>query len=98
MHKINKETPLVLNVARSRSQGGVDDSDKELFILMKSIVDADFPPATEPMLLALYKRCWEEKRKIRYRETKNGSIIIDFPKMNPLLRLFGEIALRFTRG
>lgn len=29
MHKINKETPLVLNVARSRSQGGVDDSDKE---------------------------------------------------------------------
>ena len=75
----------------------VDDSDKELFIMMKSIVDSGFPDAVEPMLLELYKQCWLKKRKIRYREYGTGTIYIDFPKMNPILRLFGEIALRFTR-
>ena len=75
----------------------VDDTDKELFIMMKSIVDAGFPEAADPMLVALYKQCWLKKRKIRYRERGEGTVYIDFPKMNPLLRLIGGILLVFTR-
>ena len=75
----------------------VDDSDKELFIKMKSIVDCGFPEAVDPMLLELYKQCWQKKRKIRYREIGESTIFIDFPKMNPILRLFGEILWRLRR-
>ena len=84
------------NIPYSERNFIVDDSDKELFIMMKSIVDAGFPEAVDPMLLELYKQCWLKKRKIRYKEVGDSTVYIDFPKMNPLLRLFGAIALRFT--
>ena len=76
----------------------IDDSDKELFIMMKSIVDSGFPPALEPMLISLYKKCWEKKKKIAYREIGQNTIFITFPPINPIMRFFGGILLRFTRG
>ena len=75
----------------------IDDSDHDLFIKMKSIVDCGFPEAVDPMLLELYKTCWNKKRKIRYREYGDSTIYIDFPKINLLLRFIGSILLRFTR-
>ena len=76
----------------------VDDSDKELFIKMKSIVDCGFPEAVDPMLLELYKICWTKKRKIAYKEIGESTIYIHFPKINPIVRFFGEILWRFKRG
>ena len=74
----------------------IDDSDKELFIKMKSIVDCGFPEAIDPMLLELYKLVWQKRRKLAYKETSNGSIYIHFPKINPLVRLLGTLLMPFT--
>lgn len=74
----------------------IDDSDNDLFVRMKSIVDSGFPPAAEPMLLELYKILWQKKRKLAYKETDNGSIFIHFPKINPIIRLFGTLLMSFT--
>ena len=76
----------------------IDDSDKELFIMMKSIVDNNFPPATDRMLLDLYKVCWEKKKKIAYREIGPNTIYINFPKIHPLMRFFGGILLYINRA
>lgn len=74
----------------------VDDSDKELFVMMKSIVDTGFPEAVDPMMLELYKVLWSKKRKLAYEELENGSIYIHFPKINPLVRLIGTLLMPFT--
>jgi hypothetical protein len=74
----------------------VDDSDKELFVMMKSIVDTGFPEAVDPMMLELYKVLWSKKRKLAYEELENGSIYIHFPKINPLVRLLGTLLMPFT--
>lgn len=72
----------------------IDDSDKELFIMMKSIVDTQF--ATDEMMLELYKKCWEKKKKISYRDISPNTVYITFPKIHPIMRFFGGILLRFT--
>ena len=61
--------------------------------MMKSICDSNF--ATDQMLLELYKKCWEKKKKISYRQT-NNTIHIEFKKIHPIIRFFGGILLRFT--
>lgn len=77
----------------------IDDSDKELFIMMKSICDADFPAdIIDKMLIELYKKCWEKKKKISYRDLSENTTYIHFPKIHPIMRFFGGILLRFTRG
>ena len=74
----------------------IDDSDKELYIKMKSIVDAGFPEAVSPMLLEFYKLCWQKKKRIEYKEVGPATIYVHFPKMNPISRFIGRILLIFT--
>ena len=74
----------------------IDDTDKELYIKMKSIVDTNFPEATSPMLLELYKLCWAKRKRIEYREVGPATIFIHFPKMNIISRFIGRILLLFA--
>ena len=74
----------------------IDDSDKELYIKMKSIVDCGFPEAIDPMMLELYKILWSKKRKLAYDEIGESTIYIHFPKINPLVRLLGTLLMPFT--
>ena len=74
----------------------IDDSDKELFIMMKSICDTEF--ATDEMMLDLYKKCWEKKKKISYHDISENTVYIHFPRINPIMRFFGGILLRLCRG
>ena len=74
----------------------VDDSDKELFIMMKSIIDSGFPEATQPMMLELYKLCWQKKKRIEYKEIGPSTIFIHFPRMNIFSRIIGRILLLFA--
>ena len=74
----------------------IDDSDNELFIMMKSIVDVGFPEAVDPMMLELYKVLWAKKRRLAYEEVGDATIYIHFPKINPLVRIFGTLLMPFT--
>ena len=75
----------------------IDPSDKELFVKMKSIVDSGFPEAVSPMLLDLYKLCWEKHKRIEYKEVGYNTIYIHFPRLNPIMRFIGGILLFFSR-
>ena len=81
-----------LNTTDSERTFLIDDSDKELFVMMKSICDTDF--ATDEMMLELYKKCWEKKKKISYRNISESTVYIKFTKINPVIRFFGGILLR----
>ena len=74
----------------------IDPSDRELFIMMKSVVDAGFPDACTPMLLKLYKACWQKHKRIEYKEIGPNTIYIHFPKMNIISRFIGRILLLFA--
>ena len=71
----------------------IDSSDKELFIMMKSLVDSDYP---QEMWDQMNQELWHKKR--RYQADLIGNTIyIKFPKINLLVRLIGSILMRFSR-
>jgi len=52
---------------------------------MKVIADANFPPLDDPRCLALRVELYRRKRRYNYKELKDGSIYIYFPKVNPIM-------------
>jgi len=51
---------------------------------MKIICDAGFPPLDDVRCLALRVELYRQKKKYGYKELKDGSIYIYFPKVNPI--------------
>ena len=71
----------------------IDSSDKELFIMMKSLVDSDFP---QEMWDRMNLELWKKKR--RYRAQAIGSTVyIEFPKINIFIRILGTLLMRFSK-
>lgn len=62
----------------------IEDKDKMLFTLMKVIVDADFPPLDDIRCIAMMAELHRRKRKYAYKELKDGTIYIHFPRINPI--------------
>jgi len=52
---------------------------------MKVIADANFPSLDDPRCLALRVELYRRKRRYAYKELKDGSIYIYFPKVNPIM-------------
>ena len=52
---------------------------------MKVIADANFPPLDDPRCLALRVELYRRRRRYNYKELKDGSIYIYFPKVNPIM-------------
>ena len=50
---------------------------------MKVIVDAGFPPMDDLRCQALRLELYKRKRVYAYKELKNGSIYLHFPRVNP---------------
>src|ERR1044072_7424663 len=70
----------------------IDSSDKELFIMMKSLVDTNFP---QEMQERMNVELWKKKRRYKA-EQRGNTIFISFPKINIFIRLIGSILMRFT--
>ena len=52
---------------------------------MKVIADADWPPLDDPRCIALRVELYRRKRRYNYRELKDGTIYIYFPRVNPFI-------------
>ena len=62
----------------------IEDKIKTLFTLMKVIVDAGFPPLDDIRCLAMRTELYKHHRRYAYKELKDGSIYIHFPRINPV--------------
>ena len=51
---------------------------------MKVIVDAGFPPLDDPRCIALRVELYKRKKRYGYKEYKDGTIYIYFPRVNPI--------------
>ena len=71
----------------------IDSSDKELFIMMKSLVDSDFP---QEMWDRMNLELWKKKRRYRAQQLGN-TIYIEFPKINIFIRILGTLLMRFSK-
>ena len=71
----------------------IDSSDKELFIMMKSLVDTNFP---QEMQERMNVELWKKKRRYKAQQIGN-TVYIEFPKINIFIRLIGSILMRFTK-
>jgi len=58
---------------------------------MKVIADANFPPLDDPRCLALRVELYRRKRRYNYKELKDGTIYIYFPKVNPITWVYQHI-------
>jgi len=58
---------------------------------MKIIADANFPPMDDPRCIALRMELYKYKRRYNYRELKDGSIYIYFPRINPITWIYQHI-------
>jgi hypothetical protein len=70
----------------------IDPSDKELFIMMKSLVDTNFP---QEMQDRMNVELWKKKRRYKAQQIGN-TVYISFPSINIFVRLIGSILMRFT--
>ena len=58
---------------------------------MKVIVDAGFPPLDDVRCLALRMELYKRKKKYGYRELKDGTVYIYFPRVNPISWIWQHI-------
>jgi len=58
---------------------------------MKVIADADWPPLDDPRCLALRVELYRKKRRYNYKELKDGTIYIYFPRVNPFTWVWQHI-------
>jgi len=49
---------------------------------MKAICDAGFPELDDPLCIAMHEELHKKRRKYNYKELKDGSIYIHFPRIN----------------
>jgi hypothetical protein len=58
---------------------------------MKVIVDAGFPPLDDPRCVALRVELYRRKKRYGYKELKDGTVYIYFPKVNPISWVYQHI-------
>ena len=47
-------------------------------------MDADFPPLEDDRCIEMHKALHKSRRKYAYKELKDGTIYIHFPRINPI--------------